>query len=72
MRIDNFDRNFNRMNRIFWIMFGVVATFILCVWLLIGTAIFTVISNPGGVAKTIGNFAAEVIKPIAEATKEAK
>lgn len=61
----NFDRDFNRMRRVFWVMFTVVAGMILVIWSAVGIGIYTVVTNP----ESVGNIAADVIRPVADAVR---
>jgi hypothetical protein len=62
----DFDRNFNRMQRVFWVAFTLVAVVILSVWIIVGVGIYTVISNPA----SVGNSIADIVRPVANAIKE--
>lgn len=64
-RHSNFDRNFNRMNKLFWVMFSVAAVLIVVVWIAVFAGIYTVVSNP----EAVGTIAADVIRPVAEAVR---
>lgn len=64
-RHSNFDRSFNRMNRVFWVFFAVVVSLIIAIWITVGVGIYTVVTNP----EAAGNIAADVIRPVAEAIK---
>lgn len=64
-RHSNFDRNFNRMNKLFWVMFSVAAVLIVVVWIAVFIGISTLVSNP----EAVGNIAADVIRPVAEAIR---
>lgn len=70
MRMNDFDRRFSRMNKIFWIMFSVIACVIVAIWIGVATVITAVALDPEWYANKLGTIAAEVIKPIAEAVKE--
>ena len=67
---NNFDRNFKRMNVVFWIFFAVVAVFIFAVWSVIGYVVYQVVDDPQGTANFVGNIAAEAIRPVADVIKE--
>jgi hypothetical protein len=53
----DFDRRFNRMRRIFWIMFGFAAILVLATWLVVGTIGVKVFSDPEGTAEKAGEIA---------------
>ena len=67
---NNFDRNFKRMNIVFWIFFAVAAVFIFAVWSAIGYVVYQVASDPEGTANFVGNIAAEAIRPVVDTIKE--
>jgi hypothetical protein len=51
-----FDRDFERMDRTFTIMFRVILGLIVCVWIGTGFAIYTVLANPEGVGAFFGRI----------------
>lgn len=66
----DFDRNFKRMNVVFWIFFAVVAMVIFAMWSAMAYVVYQVVDDPHGAANFIGNIAAEAIRPVADVIKE--
>jgi hypothetical protein len=66
---NNFDRNFKRMNVVFWIFFAVVATVIFTMWGVMAYVVSLAVSDPHGTANFLGTIAAEAIRPVVETIK---
>lgn len=66
----NFDRNFKRMNVVFWVFFAVAAVFIFTIWSVMGYAAYQVASDPQGAASFLGSIAADALRPVVEVIKE--
>lgn len=64
--MDDFDRNFKFMTRMFWIFFTVVLTIIIGVWVLVGSALYQVTSNPDGFAREAGRITGEFMRGVEE------
>lgn len=60
-----FDRQFQMMTRVFWVLFALVLTVIVASWIFVGFGIYTVITDPDA----IGTIVADVIRPVADVIK---
>lgn len=68
-RRDDFDRNFSRMNKVFWIFFAVILTLIIGQFALMGWAGYQLFTDPEGTANTVGNILGEIVRPVADAVR---
>lgn len=64
-RKSDFDRNFNLMGRLFWVMFAVVLMLIFGQFALMGWAGYQLVTNP----EAVGTIAADMIRPVADAVR---
>jgi hypothetical protein len=68
-RQSNFDRNFNLMGRLFWVMFAVAAMLIVGQFALMGWAGYQLVTDPEGTANFVGTIVGEAVRPVADAIK---
>ena len=54
--MDNFDRRFGMMNRIFFTVFFVCLIAIVCAWILTGILGYNILTNPEGVGEYLGKI----------------
>lgn len=68
-RKSDFDRNFNLMGRLFWVMFAVVLTLIVGQFALMGWAGYQLVTDPEGTANFVGTIVGEAVRPVADAVR---
>lgn len=61
-RYNDFEKSFNRLQRVFWILFGVVTFVVIGSWIATGFGVYTLVTDP----EAVGTIAAEVIHPIVD------
>ena len=68
-RQSDFDRKFNLMGRVFWVMFAVVAMLIFGQFALMGWAGYQLVTDPEGTANFVGTIVGEAVRPVADAVR---
>ena len=68
---DNFDRSFNRMTRVFWVMFSLIAVIILAGWIAmatIGVAAYEM--GPDAIANKVGHTIGTFLRSVDDAREK--
>lgn len=65
MNRNSFDRKFDLMTKLFWVFFTVVAMLVFAGWISVGFGLYTLVTDP----ESVGNIAADVIRPVADAVR---
>lgn len=65
-RMTDFDRSFNRMNKLVLSFIGIVFTVIVLYWAFIAFVAVSVVVNPEGTGQAVGNFVGSITRGIDE------